>query len=145
MQTKKDISYGVIPVIKDKDQWKVFLIHQYGSGGDVYWTLPKGHPEENENPKEAALRELAEETGIVLESLNTEKEYTQSYTFPYQDIRIEKSVVYFLGIAASEKFEIQEDEVREAGWFSFDKALEQLSYENARILLREVAEDVAKI
>ena len=34
------------------------------SGTRVLWSLPKGHIEEGETPEQAAIREVAEETGI---------------------------------------------------------------------------------
>jgi len=35
---------------------------EWGTGGE--WTLPGGHPEYDESPREGAIRELAEETGL---------------------------------------------------------------------------------
>lgn len=34
------------------------------------WSLPKGHVERGEEPKDAAIREIWEETGIPMEKLN---------------------------------------------------------------------------
>ena len=131
METKEDTSYGIIPVLKEGNIWKVFLINQYGSTGDVYWTFPKGHPEGDESPKEAALRELFEETHIVPAQVLEDKIYTQEYTFIYEDALIKKRVQYYLGIAQSSDFFIQKDEVKEAGWFSPDEVLSRLTYEHA--------------
>lgn len=135
MPIKHDISYGVLPFIKEGNEWKVFLIHQYGSSGDVFWTFPKGHPEEGESPEEAAQRELYEETGITLEQLHIDKAFEQSYTFRYKDSEIHKTVTYFLGIAATPDFSIQEDEVDAAGWFSVTEAQVQLTHDSAKALL----------
>ena len=38
--------------------------HKDASGQRILWSLPKGHIEEGETPEQAALREVAEETGI---------------------------------------------------------------------------------
>lgn len=142
METKKDSSYGIIPVRKEGSAWKVFLIHQYGSGGDVYWTFPKGHAEAGETKQQAALRELSEETGMLLQQMMTQKEYIQSYSFMYEDILIEKQVVYYIGVVSDPAYSIQEDEVKEAGWFSFSEAEERLSFEHARTMLKEVGSDL---
>jgi 8-oxo-dGTP pyrophosphatase MutT (NUDIX family) len=140
MQTKDDISYGVIPLFqKDDGTWNVFLIHQYGHAGDIYWTFPKGHPEASETGEEAARRELLEETGITLASLDTSKPYTQTYNFPYKGVLINKTVVYYVGIASSLAYAIQEDEVQNAGWYSFEAALPRLTHDRAREMLTEVA------
>lgn len=142
MQTKKDYSYGVIPVRKEQDDWYVFLINQYSATGDVFWTFPKGHPEAGESPEEAARRELTEETAIVLEKLDTLKVYTQEYTFPFKDILIEKSAVYYLGFVQDEQFSIQEDEVKEAGWFLLADALEKLTHDKSKTILKAVQVDI---
>ena len=142
MQTKEDISYGIIPLINDGGVWYVFLIYQFGHSGDVYWTFPKGHPEEGESPEEVALREMQEETGIQLESFDATKIYQQEYSFPCEDFLINKKVLYFQGIATSKEYKIQEDEVKEAGWYSFADATKKLTHSQAKDMLKKVEEDI---
>jgi 8-oxo-dGTP pyrophosphatase MutT (NUDIX family) len=142
METVTDSSYGVIPVCRFGDMWKVFLIHQYGSAGDVYWTFPKGHVEGEESPEQAAVRELKEETGIDLASLHTSKVYPQTYSFMSADTMVEKYVGYYLGVVENNQFSIQENEVKEAGWFTFDEARALLTFDHARTLLIEVEADL---
>lgn len=142
MHTEEDYSYGVIPLIKEGDDWKVFLINQYGSAGDVYWTFPKGHKEDGESDTEAALRELAEETSITLEKLVGTKVYTQEYSFRYNEHTIHKKVSYFIGIAQSNTFLIQADEVKEAGWFGLEEARERITYDPAKIMFDAVSNDI---
>ena len=52
---------------------KGLLIGRYDQKGAnrerLLWSLPKGHIEEGETPEEAAIREVAEETGILQSSL----------------------------------------------------------------------------
>lgn len=50
-------------IILDYRQKKVLIIQSYGK----LWGLPKGHLENDENPKVCAIRETLEETGIKLE------------------------------------------------------------------------------
>ncbi len=40
------------------------LIARRNRAGRIEWCLPKGHLEGSETPQQAALREVAEETGI---------------------------------------------------------------------------------
>ena len=142
MQSKEDVSYGVIPLLKDGDQWKVFLIHQYGLKGDIYWTFPKGHPEAGETSEESALRELYEETGLTPKKLLTDTAYEQIYSFPYEGIRIDKKVLYYVGIVESPVFCIQAEEVKEAGWFSFADACLKLSHQRAKTMLTQIKSDL---
>lgn len=140
MATKTDTSYGVIPFYKDNDGLKVFLIHQYGSAGDVFWTFPKGHPENEETPQEAARREFVEETGLELTELLSEPVLTQSYWFMYKGDRIEKTVDFFIGFVKDKTFVIQEEELESAGWFTIDDAIEKLTHDAAKEMLMK-AED----
>lgn len=143
MQSKEDISYGVIPLLEDQTGWKVFLIHQYGLKGDIYWTFPKGHPEEGETREESALRELYEETGLTPKTLLTSVTYEQFYSFPYEGMRIDKKVLYYVGIIESSAFCIQAEEVKEAGWFTFVEADEKLSHQRAKIMLTQIKSDLS--
>lgn len=130
-------------MLNDHGIWKVFLINQYGSAGDVYWTFPKGHPEDNESPKEAALREFREETGIATCELIEDKTYAHRYSFMYEDTCINKSVRYYLGMVSSSEFSIQEDEVKEAGWFTLDEAKALLTYEYAKEVIDDLRQEFA--
>lgn len=144
MHTKEDCSYGVILLRNEEGEWKVFLIHQYGSRGEVYWGFPKGHPEAGESPQESALRELFEETGMTPTKLIEEKTYTQTYSFMHGDTQINKTVTYFIGLCDSSAYTLQEAEVHDAGWFSLEVAQQQLSYDNAKTLLNAVVHDMAQ-
>ena len=44
----------------------IVVVNQHNNS----WSLPKGHVEHNEEPKDAAVREIWEETGIPNEKLN---------------------------------------------------------------------------
>ncbi len=141
MQTVDDISYGVVPIRKEGLEWKVFLIHQFGLQGDVYWTFPKGHGEQGENREQTSLRELSEETGITDVVLQKDTTYQQSYCFPFEGTIINKKVLYYIGVVSSKEYSIQTEEVQDAGWFTFDEAIEKLSYERLKEMCREIKED----
>ena len=46
---------------------RVALIGRQTRSGRIDWCVPKGHPENNETYAEAAIREIAEETGLEAE------------------------------------------------------------------------------
>lgn len=53
------LSAGAIPLRKTSHGWEVLLLRAF-----KYWDFPKGMVESGEDPWKAAMRELAEETGL---------------------------------------------------------------------------------
>ncbi len=135
MATKTDISYGVIPIRRVANGWEVFLIHQYSRIGDnTYWVLPKGHPEVSETPRETALRELKEETGLVPATLIDSPRFDLRYSFDFSGDRIEKTVVFFIGVITEFEITLDPDEVKEAGWYPLELAATRLDYQDTKSL-----------
>jgi len=145
METKTDISYGVIPIRRVGQGWEVFLIHQYSKIGDnTYWILPKGHLEGKEVSKEAALRELKEETGLVPETLLESPTFDLKYSFEYGGNRIDKTVVFFIGSITNFNVTLDPIEVKEAGWFPLSSAVERLDYQDTKTLFLKAKEYIEK-
>ncbi len=59
MENKGVLSCGVVVVRRDGERWLFLLLRAFG-----YWDFPKGIKEEGEEPLQAALREVKEETTI---------------------------------------------------------------------------------
>ena len=57
--TQKVLSAGVVVVRREDGAWRYLLLRAYH-----YWDFPKGIVEKGEDPLQAALREVAEETGL---------------------------------------------------------------------------------
>src|SRR3954463_14635534 len=71
-----------------------FLLLDYGR----YWDYPKGHVEKGEDDLSAAVRELAEETGI--DDIELIEGFAHEINYFFRDKRkglIRKTVVLFLG------------------------------------------------
>ena len=85
MNSKVDFASGGIAIDKDR----VLVVKNRPDptrGGDGYWGFPKGHLEEGENPIQAAIREVQEETGFVVtigESLKPISETKYTYCLLY--------------------------------------------------------------
>ncbi|MGB3756281.1 MAG: NUDIX domain-containing protein [Rivularia sp. (in: cyanobacteria)] len=97
---RKTKSCGVM-VMRKQPQVSFLLMLKSPSSKNIY-DIPKGHIEFGENEVSCALRELAEETGIVLQDidLDTNFRYTDTYHTKYKRFKgekVEKTLVIFLG------------------------------------------------
>lgn len=125
-------SFGIIPFKQESEgSWKVLLIlHSKGR----HWGFPKGKPNPQETAKQAAERELKEETNLVVDQFLAEDPIRENYQFIYQKRPIFKTVCYFPAIVSG-KVELQVEEVREAKWMTIQEALSLLSFHEARQIL----------
>ena len=141
MATKTDASFGIIPVRWREDQWEVFLIHQLSEiGNNSYWVFPKGHPENNESPLETAQRELKEETNLIAKKILTEPTFTLEYSFVFDDMQVQKTVEFFIGLITNFHTKLDPKEVKEAGWYKLEDVASRLDYEDTKKLFSEVKE-----
>jgi len=101
------------------------------SSDGAHWVLPKGHIEPNESTEEAALRELKEEAGIVGEIVDK---------LPIQCFEVLQEKVAVQYYLIKESGSCNRDEERLLRWEILDVALELLSFENTKAILREGSE-----
>ncbi len=133
-----DQSYGVVPFYRSAAGARVLLVHQIGRRGDRFWTLPKGHAEEGESPEAAALRELAEETGLTAITLALEHSFSMQYQFIFEGDTIDKTVTFFLGYADDQQTSItQPEEIAALGWFTKEEALAKVSHTEVQRILED--------
>lgn len=97
---RKTKSCGVM-VMRKQPQISFLLMLNNPSSKNVY-DIPKGHIEFGEDELTCALRELSEETGILLDDidLDTDFRYTETYLTKYKRFnneKVEKTLVIFLG------------------------------------------------
>ncbi len=132
-----EYSYGIVTVLRKADIPDRFLILLQTTGS---WSFPKGHAEGKETPKEAALRELTEETAITeIRLLNTPL-IEETYTFKRDDVLTRKINQYFVGITDTENVLIQAKEISEYKWATYEEALATFTYDNAKIVLGKARE-----
>ena len=108
------------------------------TGKRILWSLPKGHIEEGETPEQAAIREVAEETGIT--SSITKSLGVIDFWFMAGDKRIHKTVHHFMFTEIGGTLLAQESEVDEVSWFPLSEIVERLAYPDEKKLIAKSAE-----
>jgi ADP-ribose pyrophosphatase YjhB (NUDIX family) len=120
---------------------QVALIGRLNRGGRIDWCVPKGHPEGQESLEEAAVREIAEETGLeveIIEALGSIR-----YEFAAGHKLISKTVHHFLMRQIGGELTVENDPQHEAvdvKWFAVEGLQKTLSHENERRIARGVEE-----
>jgi 8-oxo-dGTP pyrophosphatase MutT (NUDIX family) len=106
------------------------------------WGFPKGHLEGDESPAQAALRETAEETGLDHLVLQGPIRVID-WHFRFRGRHIHKYCHFFLFESAEGEVCPQVDEgITACQWRPLNEALEVLSYDNARGVLKRAGEMV---
>ncbi|MDQ1730142.1 MAG: hypothetical protein QOK10_301 [Pseudonocardiales bacterium] len=117
------------------------LIGRTNRRGQLLWSLPKGHIEQGETAEQAAVREVAEETGIqgsILGELGT-----IDFWFVAEGRRIHKTVHHFLMRATGGELSDSDIEVTEVAWVPLPDIPARLAYSDERDLLVVASEMLA--
>ena len=93
---------GIILSTLVADEWRLALVQGDEAGK---WGLPKGHIEEGETWEHAAIRELYEETGITIDSVDSQNSW-----------KIEKCILYAVVLEQPAELIPQDTEIRQAKW-----------------------------
>jgi ADP-ribose pyrophosphatase YjhB (NUDIX family) len=129
---RREFSAGGV-VIRSGDGWEVAAIRPAGKPNGV-WALPKGRIDPGERAEQTAVREAAEETGLVTESLG--KLGDVRYWFNWEGERIFKVVTFFLLRATGGELgavpEAFRHEVDDARWLPLAEAPQVLAYSGER-------------
>jgi bis(5'-nucleosidyl)-tetraphosphatase len=129
---KQEVSAGVIVYRRDATTKEpLYLVLHYISG---HWDFAKGKLEGVETKRQAAIRELMEETGLTAQ-LQDDFEQSLSYYFKNRKGEmVDKEVTFFVGEANSDKVTLSREHVYHK-WLPFHEAIKQLTYDNARLIL----------
>lgn len=133
--TKKSVGGVVYTIVNN--EIKYLIIQQT----DGLLGFPKGHVEKGETEQKTAVREIFEETGVCV-SLDEDFRKTETYYMPKYDKQ--KLVVYFLAKALNVNITIQENELTNAKFYSYEEAMNILQYENKKRILTMAHEYLIK-
>jgi 8-oxo-dGTP pyrophosphatase MutT (NUDIX family) len=101
------------------------------------WGLPKGHVEDGESSKDAALREVGEETGLADLRLGREVG-TIDWFFRTKGRLVHKFCTFYL-IVSERGVPVPEtaEGITECVWLPVEEAIGRVTYENARQVVRK--------
>lgn len=117
-----------------------FLLLDYGR----HWDFAKGHLEAGEDHRAAAIRELAEETGVTCIEFITG--FEQQITYYFRDRKkglVRKSVTYFLARTDAEHIILSDEHVG-GEFFPLEEAINRLTFASSRQVLKQAAEFLAR-
>ena len=140
LPTVEERSAGGIVVDVHDGVARIAVIAHRNRAGRLEWCLPKGHLEAGETPQQAAVREVAEETGIEAEII--QQLGTIDYWFTGDDRRVHKVVHHFLLEAKSGDITAAHDpdqEAEEARWIAVTHLAGELAFPNERKMAQAAA------
>ncbi len=134
-----EISAGAVVYQLEGGKVGYLLLH-YESG---HWDFAKGNVERGEKVEETIAREVAEETGIrdivFVEGFGEEIKYF----YRRQGKTVFKKVIFLLAETQSKKVELSYEHIG-YDWLGYEEALERLTYENAKQVLKKTHEFLSR-
>ena len=126
---------GVVYRERDGHVQVVLVAHPSTDG----WVLPKGRPEPGETIEQTALREVSEETGLVVEIVAEVGTDHYSFAVPEERVRINKVVHHYLMKPRGGDFSLHDDEHEDVGWFDIDEAFRVLTFVSQRGIVEKAS------
>lgn len=125
----KEKSCGAI-IYKYENGGLRFLISKHKQG---HFSFTKGHVENNETEVETALREIKEETNLEVK-LDTGFREINTYSPRLGSI---KDVIYFIATPTTFDLKVQEHEIIEALWLSYEDSLKTITNDSDKEILKK--------
>jgi len=136
--TTKEVSAGGVVYRRTDEGIEVVLASRRTRRGQLAWGLAKGGIEIGETREQAAIREVREETGLTAD-IEVDLGDTK-YMYVWDDIRIRKTVHFFLMRHTGGNVEERDDEMEEIRWFPMDRAIKRAAYRGERDMLVKASE-----
>ena len=132
---RTETSAGIV-LFRNISNENEFLLLNYPQG---HWDFIKGKMEKNETPRETALRETKEETGISDIEFIDGFEESVEYDFRFNNENIHKKVIFFLAKTNEKNIKLSHEH-NDYIWLKYDDALKKTTFENAKGVLSKANE-----
>lgn len=134
----KELSVGGLVYLKQKDRIFYLLIKQSTNG---LWEFPKGNINKNESEINCAKREISEETGIKSPALLKNFREELEYINPKKGSDWLKKEIYYLFKVEDNFFKLSWEHSN-AEWLTFEEAINRISFENLKNILKKANQKV---
>ena len=133
---RTETSAGIV-LFRNISNENEFLLLNYPQG---HWDFIKGKMEKNETPRETALRETKEETGISDIKFIDGFEESVEYDFRFNNENIHKKVIFFLAKTETLQAVSLSHEHNDYLWLAYNDAQKKTTYGNAKNVLSKANE-----
>jgi 8-oxo-dGTP pyrophosphatase MutT (NUDIX family) len=120
-------------VVRGQEMIAIVPVKRSAGGGRVLG-LPKGHPDGDETPEQAAAREITEETGVTARLIELLGDV--EYRYERKGRPVHKVVRFFLFEYERGDLADHDHEIEEAEWLPLADAATRLTYEGEREMVR---------
>ena len=138
---REEYSAGGLILTPNKNNWQILLMRDMNG----VLTFPKGMIEKDEDPEDAARREIREE--VAIENLQLLRHLSTIEYYYKRKGTVHKRVMYFLFLSKTrQKPRVQRKEgITEARWMSFHDAISAVGYpETNRPLIQRARRWIAR-
>jgi len=126
-----EISCGGVVFTRKNDEVLYVIVKSL----EGYYGFPKGHMENNETEEQTAIREIYEETGLIVKIIPGFKTIDE---YPLPGKGVMKRVVYFAAEYDNQEILYDKNELLGAFLMTYDEAMNIFQFESNRRILREV-------
>jgi 8-oxo-dGTP pyrophosphatase MutT (NUDIX family) len=107
------------------------------------WALPKGTPEAGETVEQTAIREVQEETGLVVSITREIGAIRYRYAVPSEHVLVSKVVHHYLMEATGGDVTLHDHEYDVVDWVDIHEAVGRMSYANERTIVEKAGALIA--
>jgi 8-oxo-dGTP pyrophosphatase MutT (NUDIX family) len=136
---RRDFSAG--GVVVDGDRMIAIVPVKRAADGAKVLGLPKGHPDGDETPEQAAAREVAEETGVTGRLVAELGDV--DYHYERKGRQVHKVVRFFRFEYESGDVADHDHEIERAEWITLEDGARTLTYEGEREMVRRAMSQLA--